>query len=357
MSDDVHCDVQGGLARFRLDRPWALNALTIPIIREMDRMLRQWETDPSVKAVLIEGVGEKVFCAGGDIRVLSDAAKSGDYEIIRRFFWSEYTLNRLIKKYRKPYLAILNGITMGGGVGISVHGSHRIVSENTVFAMPETGIGMFPDVGGTWVLPRCPGQIGTYLALTGARLRAADCVYAGIATHNVATERLYELEIAIGEAVSSSEGESAVMQAITGILELYHDEDPDPPLAALRADIDRVFGLDSIEAMLEALDAMGPGWGADTAAVLRSKSPTSLKVALRQMRAGPLLTFDRAMQIEYRIAQRIVCSPDFAEGVRAVIVDKDGAPTWSPSTLEEVSEESVRAFFAPLAEVDELEFD
>lgn len=357
MSDEIQFDVEGGLGRILLNRPKALNALTIEKIAQMDRTLRQWETDPGVKAVVIEGAGDKAFCAGGDIRILSDAAKSGDHETIRRFFWTEYTLNRLIKKYRKPYLAFLNGITMGGGVGISVHGSHRIVTDNTVFAMPETGIGMFPDVGGTWFLPRCPGQLGIYLGLTGARLRAADCVYAGIATHNVAAEQLNELEIAIRRSLSSAEGESAVMQAITSMLDIYHDEDPNPPLAARREDIDRVFGLETIQDMLAALDAMGPGWGAETAAQLRAKSPTSLKVALRQMRAGPLLTFDRAMQIEYRIAQRIVCAPDFVEGVRAVVVDKDNAPKWSPPSLEAVSEESVRAFFAPLAEADELEFD
>jgi len=357
MSDaEILFDVDGGLGRVLLNRPKALNALTIAKIGEMDRVLRAWAVDPDVKAVVIEGAGDKAFCAGGDIRALADAARSGDMATVHDFFRQEYTLDRLIKTFPKPVLAFLNGITMGGGVGISVHGSHRIVTENTVFAMPETGIGMFPDVGGTHFLPRCPGATGTYLGLTGARLKAADCLYAGIATHCVAAGSLPALEEALREAGRQAADPSAMMQSITDVLDLYHDHQEDPPLENLQGTIDRVFSRDSIEAILEALDGLGTDWGRKTADGLRAKSPTALKVALKQLRVGARVDFDQAMTIEYRIAHRITASPDFLEGVRAVIIDKDNAPRWTPATLAEVSDDAVRAFFAPLPEGEDLTF-
>lgn len=357
MSDaEILFDVGDGLGRILLNRPKALNALTIAKIAEMDTVLRAWAVDPKVKAVLIEGAGDKAFCAGGDIRALADAARAGDLATVHDFFRQEYTLDRLIKTYPKPVLAFLNGITMGGGVGISVHGSHRIVTENTVFAMPETGIGMFPDVGGTYFLPRCPGALGIYMGLTGARLRAADCLYTGVATHFVAAESLEPFETALRETTRHAGDAAAVMQAITDTLDLFHDDQDDPPLEAHRADIDRVFSLDSVEAILQALDDLGTDWGAKTAAILRTKAPTALKVALTQLRAGAKLDFDQAMRIEYRLAHRITAAPDFLEGVRAVIIDKDNAPRWSPPTLDAVSEEAVRAYFAPLEDGQDLTF-
>jgi enoyl-CoA hydratase len=358
MSDpEILFDVADGIGRILLNRPKALNALTLAKIADMDRTLRAWADDPAVKAVIIEGAGDKAFCAGGDIRVLSDAAKAGDDDTIRRFFREEYRLDRLIKTYPKPYLAFLNGITMGGGVGISVHGSHRIVTENTVFAMPETGIGMFPDVGGTWFLPRCPGAIGIYLGLTGQRLRAADCLYAGIGTHFVPSDRLEDLEARMREAVREADTPEKVFQAITDTLDVFHEDDDVIPLEAQHAAIDAAFGQQSVEDILAALDRMGPGWGAETAAQLRTKSPTALKVALQQLYVGPHLDFDRAMQMEYRIATRITRAPDFVEGVRAAILDKDNAPVWTPDTLEAVDDARVRAFFAPLEDGADLSFD
>jgi len=345
---EILFDILDGIGRILLNRPRALNALTVSKVGEMDRTLRAWAADPAVRAVLVEGAGDKAFCAGGDIRVLSDAAKAGDVETIRRFFREEYTLNRLVKGYPKPYIAVLNGITMGGGVGISVHGSHRVVTENTVFAMPETGIGMFPDVGGTFFLPRCPGQVGMYLALTGARLKAADCLYAGIGTHRVPADRLEALEQALRES-----GPGAA--EVAAVLDAFHEPPTEPaPLAAHRADIDRVFALETVEAMLAALDEMGEGWGATTAARLREKSPTSLKVTLRQMRRGAGLDFDGAMRMEYRLALRFMQSPDFVEGVRAVILEKDNAPRWLPATLDAVDDATADGFFAPLEEGDDL---
>jgi len=362
---EILFDVVNGIGRILLNRPRALNALTRVKIAEMDQTLRAWATDPAVKAVIVEGAGDRAFCAGGDIRALSDAAKAGDDQSIRGFFREEYTLNRLIKTLPKPYLAVLNGITMGGGVGISVHGSHRIATENTLFAMPETGIGMFPDVGGTWFLPRCPGKIGTWLALTGERLKAADCLYAGIATHIVPANRLAALEDALREAVGALNGAgagAAVTQAIADVLDGFHEAPVEAPLEPVRADIDRVFALETVEDILAALDGMGEGsggetWGARTAERLRQKSPTSLKVTLRQMRLGAGLDFDQAMGIEYRLACRFMRAPDFVEGVRATILEKDNAPRWSPATLDAVDDGVVTAFFGPLDEGDELPLD
>ncbi|MBB4285054.1 enoyl-CoA hydratase/isomerase family protein [Roseospira goensis] len=354
---EIQFDILDGLGRILLNRPKALNALTIGKIREMDRTLRSWAADPGVKAVLIEGAGDRAFCAGGDIRALSDAAKAGDDATIGAFFREEYTLNRLIKTYPKPYLAVLNGITMGGGVGISVHGSHRIATETTVFAMPETGIGMIPDVGGTYALPRCPGAIGMYLGLTGHRLRADDCLYAGLATHRVPMARRGDLEDGLRAALPGADTPDAVRHRIDAVLADLAEPAGAPPLAAHRADIDRVFGLDGVAAMLAALDAMGPGWGADTAAVLRAKAPTALAVAVRQLRQGRDLDFDACMQLEYRLVRRITRAPDFVEGVRAVILDKDNTPRWTPDRLEAVDPAAVDAYFAPLADEDDLRFD
>lgn len=353
---EILFQVEDGIGRILLNRPKALNALTLAKIREMDTVLRRWVMDAAVKVVLIEGAGDKAFCAGGDIRALADAARAEDWMTVRAFFREEYILNRLIRTYPKPYVAILNGITMGGGVGISVHGSLRIVTENTLFAMPETGIGLFPDVGGTYVLPRLPGHLGTYLGLTGARLKAVDCLYTEVATHHVPTERMSDFKLALRDAARTAISMEEMVQALTDLMDLYHDHLEDPPLEARREAIDAAFGQESVEAILAVLDDMGPGWGADTAAVLRAKSPTSLKVTLQQLRAGPRLDFDRAMQLEYRLARRFLEAPDFQEGVRAVVVDKDQAPRWSPPTLGAVTDAAVRAWFAPLDDEPDLSF-
>ncbi|KAA5604148.1 enoyl-CoA hydratase/isomerase family protein [Roseospira marina] len=358
---EILFDVLGGIGRIRLNRPRALNALTLSKIRAMDTTLRTWATDPAVKAVVVEGAGDRAFCAGGDIRVLAEAARTGDDATIRGFFREEYTLDRLIKTYPKPVLPFLNGIVMGGGVGISVHGRYRIVTENTVFAMPETGIGLFPDVGGTYFLPRCPGWVGTWLALTGERLKAADCLYAGIATHVVPAAHLDALEAALRDATAEAETPEAADDVVAAVLDRFH-EDPGPaPLAPHRAAIDAVFGLDSVEAMLAALDRQAAdtgeeSWAARTAAILRQKAPTSLKVTLRQMRLGADLDFDAAMQTEFRLACRFLRAPDFVEGVRATLVDKDNRPRWTPATLEAVDATTVDGFFAPLDDREALTF-
>mgnify|MGYP003745624715 CR=1 FL=1 len=319
-----------------LNRPQALNALTLDMVRALDVILRQWAADDGVTHVFIEGAGDKGFCAGGDIRALHDWGKSGAPEATG-FYREEYVVNTLIKRFPKPYIALMDGVTMGGGVGVSVHGSHRIVTDKTVFAMPETGIGLLPDVGGTYFLPRLQGKIGTYMALTGARLKAHDCIYAGIATHYVP-----ETEI---EALKSS-----ILSGgkIDEILRPYQQTVPDAPIAALQALIDRLFDGDSVTDIMGALDADGSEWALAQAATIAQKSPTSCAVALRQMKLGSAADFEECMRIEMRAVTRIMAGHDFFEGVRAVIIDKDNAPNWLPSRSADISQADIDAIFAPL---------
>jgi enoyl-CoA hydratase len=326
----------GALGRILLNRPKALNALTLKMVRLMDAQLRSWARDPSIKAILIEGAGEKAFCAGGDIRALYDSGKAGQPYAIE-FYREEYVLNTLIKRYPKPYIALLRGIVMGGGVGVSVHGSHRVAGEGVMFAMPETGIGLFPDVGGTYFLPRCPGETGMYLALTGARLNAADTVYAGIATSFTPVSQWPELTAALRE-----KGDPRVLSDVSV------SAGPSQ-LEANREHIDRAFSADSVEQILARLDAMASPFGAETAKVLRTKSPTSLRVVFAQIRAGAQRDFVECMKLEFRLTNRFMRGHDFYEGVRAAIIDKDQAPKWSPPAISGVAQSDVDAYFAPLA--------
>lgn len=341
-------EITGSVGRIELQRPKALNALTLEQIHAIDPQLRAWADDDRVKAVVITGEGHKAFCAGGDIRALYEAGRDHRHDIYAAFFRDEYRLNRLIKTYPKPYVALVDGIVMGGGVGISVHGSHRVASENTLFAMPETGIGMFPDVGGTWFLPRLPGELGTYLALTGARLKAADCLYAGVCTHFIPAERKTALVRALAGI-----GEAA---AVDAVLAEFATDPGMAPLAERRDVIDRCFAFDREEDILAALAAEGGDWAAETRATLMAKSPFATKVTLRQMRLGRTLDFDGCMRAEFRMSQRFMERPDFCEGVRAAIIDKDQAPRWNPPGLDGVSDAMVEAVFAPMADGEELTF-
>lgn len=344
-ADEILFEQKGAAGIVTLNRPKALNALTLGMVRALHPQLRAWAADPAIERVIVKGAGERAFCAGGDIRQLYEWGKAGDPMAVG-FYAEEYVLNTFIKEYPKPYIALMDGITMGGGVGLSVHGSHRVATERLVFAMPETGIGLFPDVGGTYFLPRCPGETGTWLALTGARLRAADAIYAGIADVHVESARLDALEAAL---CAPGADVAAVLAA--------HASDPGRPEAAARQDeIDRLFAAPRVEDVLAALDAAGDPWAGEQAAVIRTKSPTSLKVARRQMIEGRGRIFRDCMRIEFRIVSRIMKRPDFYEGVRAAIIDKDGKPAWNPPRLEDVSDAEIDAFFAPLGD-RELTFD
>ena len=316
---EIHFQRQGGLGHVLLDRPRALNALTLAQVRLMHPMLDDWAADPTVALVLVEGAGGRAFCAGGDIRALAEACRRGDVAQAAAFYREEYRLNRRIKTFPKPYVSILDGIVMGGGVGISAHGSHRVATERTLFAMPETGIGFFPDVGGSFLLSRCPGGSGMYLALSGARLGAADCLALGLVTHHVPSERIPALKEAL-----AAEGDA------DAVLARFHVDPGPAPLAARRPLIDRCFAQPTVAAVLAALDAESDPWAAETAAVIRAKSPTALLVTFEQMRRGATLDFDACLRMEYRLAWRVAPAHDFLEGVRAVIVDKDNAPAWGP---------------------------
>lgn len=341
---EILFEKRGPIGIVTLNRPKVLNALTYNMVKQLHPQLEQWADDDSITTVVIQAVGEKAFCAGGDIRVLHDQGKAGSPEVIN-FYRDEYRLNRYIKRYPKPYVALMSGINMGGGVGVSVNGSHRVASERLTFAMPETGIGLFPDVGGTYFLPRCPGEVGMYLGLTGARLKVADAVYAGIADAFVPADRH---EALLARLVDGA----AVDAAIAAETEATDDA----PLAELQGPIDAAFSADSVDDILQRLDADASEWATKMAETIRSKSPLSTRVAFGQIRAGAELDFEDCMSLEFRLTNRFMAAPDFYEGVRAVVIDKDQAPKWQPASLDAVTDEQVAAYFSSLGE-NELTFD
>jgi enoyl-CoA hydratase len=335
--NEILFERRGALGLITLNRPKALNALTHTMCVSMRVQLDEWADDPHIRTVAIRGEGERAFCAGGDIRALYESGRAGTPYALD-FYRDEYRLNATIKHFPKPYVALLRGIVMGGGVGVSVHGSHRVADETAVFAMPETGIGLFPDVGGSYFLPRCPGQIGMYLALTGARLKAADMLYAGVATQHVPAARTAAAieRLADGETPEQAIGDfSALGEA---------------PLAEHRTNIDRIFAAKSAEDVLAALDADAADWSHETAGTIRAKSPTASKLAFRQVRNGGRLPFDDCMRMEFRMVCRVIAGHDFYEGVRATIIDKGQQPQWKPASLSDVSDADIDAYFAPLGD-------
>jgi len=329
---------RGAVGLITLNRPKALNALTHAMCVSMQAQLTAWASDDAVKCVVIQGAGERAFCAGGDIRTLYDSGQAGTPYAVE-FYRDEYLLNAAIKHYPKPYVALLRGFVMGGGVGVSLHGSHRVADESMLFAMPETGIGLFPDVGGSFFLPRLPGETGMYLGLTGTRLKTGDALLAGLATHFVPAAMRETLLAQLADGKSPD----AVLQELS------------KPMAAevlpdRQANIDRVFSNTSVEAVLAALDADSGSWAGETAKLMRSKSPTATKLAFRQIRNGRSLGFDDCMRMEFRMVNRVIAGHDFYEGVRATIIDKDGAPKWKPAALGEVGAGDIDAYFEPLGD-------
>lgn len=338
-----------GLGRITLNRPKVLNALSAGQYGELTETLTRWEEADEVSLVLLEGMGERAFCAGGDIRMVWDAAKRGDHDFNRSIFRAEYRLNRRIHRYPKPYVSILDGIVMGGGAGISVNGRWRVATERTRFAMPEAGIGFFPDVGATSFLGHCPGQFGLYLGLTGARLDPADCLWAGIATHYIPVEYLDQLRDGLAKAAGSTDPTAAAQEVLDGL-----HRDPGIGPMALRCEaVDRCFGQGSLNQILAALREEKGDWARDTIEDMMAHSPTSLSVAYRQLTEGRGLDFDQVMAREFRLACRFLEGQDFYEGIRAQVVDKDHSPVWSPDAMALVDEAMVTAYFAPLGD-DEL---
>ncbi len=344
---EVLFERRGAVGLITLNRPKALNALTHDMCLQMKEQLDAWKDDGNVVHIFIQATGERAFCAGGDIRALYESGKAGTPYVID-FYRDEYVLNATIKHYPKPYIALIRGIVMGGGVGVSIHGFYRVVDMTTTFAMPETGIGLFPDVGGSFFLPRCPGEIGMFLGLTGARLKADDLFYAGIAT-DVNVEWSNDEIIA---ELAKSESSGNLMSEVTGgyVVQQEREGRGLPPLAAHREEIDRIFSAGSVEEILDRLDAGESAWAVDAAKTIRAKSPTATKLAFRQIREGKALAFDDCMRMEFRMVSRVVAGHDFYEGVRATIIDKDQAPKWQPARLEDVSDKDIDAYFAPLGD-------
>jgi enoyl-CoA hydratase len=337
---DIICEARGSAGFVLLNRPKALNALNLGMVRELAKALDAWERDPAITRIVVTGAGEKAFCAGGDIRSLHDLGKAGLHQEMLAFWREEYILNARIQRYPKPYVALVDGIVMGGGVGISLHGSHRVAGERWLFAMPEVGIGFFPDVGASYALPRLPGASGVYLALTGDRIGQADALALGLASHAVPSASMAEL----AERLT---GPEPVAQAIAAFA-----QDPGAgKLAPERETIAHCFGagtLPDVLARLEARAGAGDAFAARTLATIRTKSPTSVAIAFEQMKRGRALDFAGAMQLEFRIVSRIAHGHDFYEGVRAVVIDKDQAPSWRPATLEELDPAAIASHFAPL---------
>lgn len=362
MTEDILFDVKGGVATATLNRPQALNAFTLGMYRTFDPRLRVWTEDPAVHAVVVRGAGDRAFCAGGDVRAVYEAGCgiSGDRDLTATFFREEYELIRRIHRFPKPYIALIDGITMGGGAGVSVNGAYRVATERTLLAMPETGIGLFPDVGATRFLNRCPGHLGRYLGLTGARIGAADALYCGFATHFVPRDRLPALALALESAAWRAGDEADQVETV--LAESAHETGP-APLRARQEPIDRCFAPDTVEAILDTLAAEaavvgGPHaeWAAQTRTTLLAKSPTSLKITLRQLIVGRDFDLDAALILEYRLTQHVMEGHDFYEGARAVVVDKDQLPHWQPASLAEVDDALVDGYFAPIG-ARELRFE
>jgi enoyl-CoA hydratase len=342
---EIICERRGASGTILLNRPQALNAITLNMVRELSGALARWEHDAAVKTIVVSAAPSKAFSAGGDIRLLYDQGRAGNHSAQLDFWREEYRLNRRIRLYRKPYAALVDGIVMGGGVGVSLHGSHRIAGDNFSFAMPEVGIGFFPDVGATFFLPRLPGETGTYLALTGARAGAGDAVRLGLASAYIPSPHLDELAAALADREPAD----------AAVSRLGHEIGPGP-IIGNRALIDRCFAAPTIAQILARLDAEASPFASEAAAAMRTKSPLSLAIARRQMAIGGDLTIEDAMQTEFRIVSRVCRGADFYEGIRATILDKDFRPRWSRPDGRSIAAHEVDAYFAPLG-ADELTFE
>ena len=346
IDEEVFFEVKESLGLITLNRPKALNALTLSMVRKIHPKLKEWENDSSIKYVLIKAQGEKAFCAGGDIRALHDWGKNNEDEAIG-FYREEYTLNQYIKRYPKPYISLVNGIVMGGGVGLSVHGSHRIAGENYSFAMPETGIGLFPDVGGSFFLSRLKYEAGTYLALTGSRIKAADAIFLKTATNFVKSENFSSI---INDL---SKGERDPGDIINNYSSSHDEESEFEMISDFSL---KNFKGNTIEEIIDNLKNNNSDLARKILSIIGTKSPTSLKVALRSLQLGRKNSFEDCMKMEFRMVNKVMNDHDFYEGVRALIIDKDNKPSWSPKSIEDVDDGFVDEFFHSISE-NELKFN
>jgi enoyl-CoA hydratase len=344
VTGDVHLHTHGRVGHISLARPKALHALTQGMCEAMSKALLAWRDDPAVEAVVLDHAEGRGFCAGGDVALVRRSALEDGGASGRAFFFAEYRLNHLLFSYPKPVVAFMDGVTMGGGVGISQPAKLRIATENTLFAMPEGAIGLFPDVGAGWYLPRLRGRTGAFMALTGARLDGAECLWAGLATHYLPSDRLAEAKAQIAEEPGD----------IPSILNALSAGPPAARIAGNAEKIDRLFAMDSLEDIIASLRAEPSEWAAKELQAVSSKCPATAKVALRELAEGARRSdFADEMRAEYRLAARMMLRPDFIEGVRAVLIDKDNAPSWVPATPEGVTGEMLDELFAPLPDDEE----
>ncbi|XP_036870977.1 3-hydroxyisobutyryl-CoA hydrolase, mitochondrial isoform X1 [Manis javanica] len=347
---EVLLERRGCAGVITLNRPKFLNALTLNMIRQIYPQLKKWEQDPETFLIIIKGAGGKAFCAGGDIKAVSEAGKANK-KIVQDFFREEYMLNNAVDSCQKPYVALIHGITMGGGVGVSVHGEFRVATEKSLFAMPETAIGLFPDVGGGYFLPRLQGKLGYFLALTGFRLKGRDVYTAGIATHFVDSEKLGTLEEDLVALKSPSK------ENIADLLKTYHtkskiDQNKSFILEEHMDKINSWFSAYTVEQILENLQQDGSSFALEQLKVINKMSPTSLKITLRQLMEGSSKTLPEVLTMEYRLSQACMRGHDFHEGVRAVLIDKDQSPKWKPADLKEVTDEDLNNYFKSLGSND-----
>ncbi|XP_017067793.1 3-hydroxyisobutyryl-CoA hydrolase, mitochondrial isoform X1 [Drosophila eugracilis] len=328
-----------------LNRPKALNAINLEMVRKIYKHLKKCEKSKSL--LIIKGTGDKAFCAGGDVRALVEA---GPTDESKSFFREEYSTNALIGNYKIPYIAIIDGITMGGGVGLSVHGKYRVATDRTLFAMPETAIGLFPDVGGSYFLPRLQGKLGLYLGLTGYRLRGGDVFFSGIATHYCDSSKIPDLETELLNCPDADD--------VPELLQKFHST-PEKPfsLQPFLEQINKNFSADCVEGILENLQNDGSEWAKKTLETLSKMSPTSMKVTFRQLELGSQLSLAQCLIMEYRLAVRHLERSDFKEGVRALLIDKDQKPLWQPTKLADVTDEHVQWFFRKLPDTEELKLE
>lgn len=335
-----------------LNRPKALNALNYAMIKAMTKQLKVWADDNSIKTVLVKGAGDKAFCAGGDVRAMYHAKQVGDYNHLIEFYEDEYNLNYLINTYPKPYLSFLNGITMGGGAGVSINGKYRLATEKLIFAMPETTIGFFPDVGGTHFLSRCPDAMGLYLGLTGDKIDAKDSYALGLVTHYTHSSSLPALE----ETLIETQWEDDPFPQINELLNEIHQNPGEHSLKAKEQIIAHCFNQKDVNSIITTLKEANDPWAKNCADQLLQKSPTSLKVTHKQIILGKNLDLKKGLEMEYRLSQSFMHENEFFEGVRALLIDKDQKPMWQPSKLEDISNQKIESYFNPIG-CKELKFE
>ncbi|QEK13022.1 enoyl-CoA hydratase/isomerase family protein [Crassaminicella thermophila] len=343
---NVLFEVKNGVGWIKLNRPKALNALSVEMIHAIYNQLKEWKDDEKVAFICLIGEGDKALCAGGDVRALYDHRESNVEELAFDFFFTEYCMNIIMHLYNKPILVLMHGIVMGGGVGIAIPGTHRIVTEKTKWAMPEMNIGLYPDVGGSYFLSRMPGYVGRYLALTSRTINPADVIYIGAADYYMESDKWQDVKNAIYERVWTSE---SAARELSNLFDEYCEKSlPDAPIASIEEKINKHFAYNTMEEIVSSLEEAGKegdSWAADTAKLIRTKSPTSLKVTLKQLIEGKEKSLIDCFKMELNMSMNFMKCHDFFEGVRSVLVDKDRNPKWNPSSLEGVKKEVVDAFF------------